>query len=170
MTKKPQGINACSPSPCGPNSQCIPIKMKQEEAGRSRERPSERGFIKKWEISNSGGAFQFWVILFLFNEPFPNISIKWPESFCPNDNPCSVFRCEASLSLPCHRRQHLRPEGPGSDEGRGLLVRLQCALQTEAGLPGSVEGNNLVSAWQLENFFHSKSHDHNGGFWLVEIF
>ena len=39
MTKKPQGINACSPSPCGPNSQCIPIKMKQEEAGRSRERP-----------------------------------------------------------------------------------------------------------------------------------
>ena len=41
VTRKPQGINACSPSPCGPNSQCIPIK----EAGRSRERPSERGIM-----------------------------------------------------------------------------------------------------------------------------
>ena len=100
-----------------------------------------------------GEPSNFELFYFFSMNHFPDISLKWPESFCPNDNPCSVFRCEASLSLPWHLRQHLRPEGPGSDEGRGLLVRLQCALQTEAGLPGSVEGNNLVSGWQYHICF-----------------
>jgi len=46
VTERPRGSkkssNACSPSPCGPNSQCIPIKMQEDPRERSRRRTRGR--------------------------------------------------------------------------------------------------------------------------------